>query len=71
MSDRQMSEIVESHCNRCVRATKHDLVKAIEEEWVDRDEDGAPMYMEKTLYELLQCRGCDHVSMRGIGGHNT
>ena len=64
MPSTQTPKIVESHCNRCLRITKHDLGKALEEEWVEHAEDGAVMYWETILYELLQCRGCGHVSMR-------
>jgi hypothetical protein len=34
------------------------------------DEEGVPLYDERMVYELLQCRGCENVSLRRTYTHS-
>lgn len=56
-------EIVRSHCNRCARETKHVVLASRKVEDSEEIEDHGPIYWWD-LYELIECRGCQNVSMR-------
>jgi Domain of unknown function (DUF4145) len=53
-----------SYCNRCRQHTAHDLIAQRTLNIEERDEDGVPMYQELNVYDFVQCRGCESVSMR-------
>jgi hypothetical protein len=55
-----MSNITQAHCNTCGQLTNHDII-------AERDtgpEDGSYIYK----FEMLECRGCESVSMRKSAG---
>jgi hypothetical protein len=57
------SEIIRSHCNQCSRETKHIILasrKVDDNEFIE--DYGEINWWDR--YELLECRGCEGVSMR-------
>jgi len=56
-------EIVRSHCNRCASQTKHVVLAARRVDDSELLEDYGPISWSD-LYELVECRGCENVSMR-------
>ena len=56
------TEVTKSHCNLCGRDTKH-IVLATRVVVTTEEEDYGPLRWEDT-YELLECAGCESVSMR-------
>lgn len=57
------TEVVRSHCNRCANETKHLVIAARKVDDSNELEDYGPIYWWD-LYELVECRGCEKVSMR-------
>src|SRR5690349_13403498 len=57
-------DVVQSHCNACLRQNKHNVIARREREFVERDEDGVPYFSENLVYELVECCGCEEVSLR-------
>ncbi|MGD0388938.1 MAG: DUF4145 domain-containing protein [Tepidisphaeraceae bacterium] len=55
---------VKSYCNDCLQTTNHDLVGQRERVWINEDDEGVPVFEEKMVYELVQCRGCENVSLK-------
>lgn len=53
-----------SYCNDCLRETHHHLIDSRRRVWQDTDSEGRPHAEEVMLYEFLQCRGCENVSLR-------
>lgn len=58
-----MPEIERVHCNRCGGQRRHELLHKEEFEWED-DIGGGMVISGADIYELLKCRGCDHVVVR-------
>ncbi len=57
------AKIIRSHCNQCARETKHIVLASRKVEGSELLEDYGPIYWWD-LYELVECRGCESVSMR-------
>jgi len=49
---------VKVSCAQCVRTTAHQVLAEVEVYWAD------DWYKAYTYYQIVQCRGCDHVSFR-------
>ena len=56
-------EITLSHCNRCARVTKHVILASHKVNDSEVLEDIGPIHWWD-LYELVECRGCQNISMR-------
>jgi hypothetical protein len=54
---------IRSHCNGCARETKHIVLASRRVEDGEELEDYGPIEWWD-LYELVECRGCENVSMR-------
>lgn len=55
---------IKSHCNDCLQSTNHDLIAQRIRELAEEDDDGNLVYGEKMVYDFVQCRGCENVSLR-------
>jgi len=55
-----MSDIVKSHCNKCLGERNHEILFARSEDWADKELE----IHGENVYELLKCCGCDQVSLR-------
>ncbi len=53
-------EIVKAHCNQCLRETRHVVVAARRKEYNDETCD----YWRVTQYEMLECCGCERITLR-------
>lgn len=64
-----------SHCNCCLGETNHDILAEHTREWDEEDKWGNLMYVERQINQLVQCRGCENISLRRIctasGEENT
>src|ERR1043166_10096388 len=60
----ESSKIVKAHCNRCLRETRHSVVAAKEEVHEEADDEGNLRYWERTLFEMLECCGCENITLR-------
>ena len=58
-----MTETERVHCNRCGGQRRHELLHKEEFEWEEDIGDGM-IISGANIYELLKCRGCDHVVVR-------
>ena len=61
----EQGDIVKGHCNHCEGERKHLIVHYYATKWTENLSDDPPacMYGEDR-YELLQCAGCDAVTLR-------
>ncbi len=71
MTNHKYPEVIEAHCNLCLRTTKHDVLNVVEQEWPERDKDGTVVFIETNVSEFLQCRGCEHICMRQTYNSNA
>jgi Domain of unknown function (DUF4145) len=55
---------IKAHCNDCLSETNHDVIARRKREWIDRDDQGNPVFGETMIYELVQCRGCENISLK-------
>jgi hypothetical protein len=64
-------DIVKAHCNQCSGERKHLVVHFYKTDWneVLSDDPPARMYGEDQ-YELLQCAGCDAITLRHTSYHS-
>lgn len=53
-----------SHCNRCNHSTKHDVLHELRIDDEHVDEDSGRHEEWTNCYTLMQCRGCDDVSLK-------
>jgi hypothetical protein len=53
-----------SYCSECLQETKHDVIASRQRHWLSTDEHGVPHGEEVMLYEFLECRGCESISLR-------
>ena len=59
-----MSSITRAPCNRCLQETRHSVLFQKKREDPELDGEGGLAYMETTKVELLECRGCENITMR-------
>jgi hypothetical protein len=57
-------QIEKVHCNRCGQATKHRLLFPHEYTWYEEIEEVGERIPHTNRYDLLECLGCDDVSLR-------
>mgnify|MGYP001596032416 CR=1 FL=1 len=66
------TKTVKAHCNRCLGEKHHFVLAAKKQEQVELEPDGFPSYWENTVYEMLECCGCDNIILRStfkwVGG---
>ena len=60
------ARIVKAHCNRCLGETRHSVVAAKKQEYNEETPDGGRGYWEITLYEMLECCGCENITLRSV-----
>lgn len=60
------TEIVQAHCNQCLRETRQLVVAAKVQSYDDQTPDGEVLYSETTRYEMLECCGCENITLRSI-----
>src|SRR5437588_8017455 len=67
----EQGDIVKAHCNLCAGERKHLIVHLHQTKWTDEISDDPPacIYGEDR-YELLQCAGCDTVTLRHTSIHS-
>ena len=59
-------EVLWSHCNECGHETKHDVLhRADRRRTCDDDQYPVEVY---TLWKVLQCRGCEEVTLQRVDG---
>ena len=56
--------VVKAHCNTCRGEKNQNLIASQKQRHDELNEHGDLEYWETTLYEMLQCRGCDNVTLR-------
>lgn len=56
-------DVVQSHCNGCLRLTRHDVLYRCHDDETE-EHDGQAYLISKETYELVRCRGCENVSFR-------
>jgi hypothetical protein len=58
-----MAETERVYCNRCGGQRRHELLHKEEFRW-EKDIGNRTIISGANIYELLKCRGCDHVVLR-------
>ena len=56
--------IVKAHCNACRGERNHSVVAERKQEDDDENSDGSYGFWECTIYEMLQCCGCENITLR-------
>src|SRR4051812_2069419 len=62
--------LIKSHCNECLQSTSHELIARRVRELTEQDQEGNFMYGERMIFELVQCRGCENISLRRTYYHS-
>lgn len=57
-------EVVKDHCNSCGGVTRHEVLAAKKTEEADCDQRGNEFLLASDNYEMLECRGCESVTLR-------
>jgi hypothetical protein len=68
MSDQ---EVVKSHCNDCLQETRHFLLFTKTQDFTQLDPDGGPHYIEQFRWSLLECCGCESISLKREYTHSS
>ncbi len=55
---------IKAHCNRCLGETHHFVVASKKQDYNEELPDGSCGYWETTLYEMLECCGCESITLR-------
>lgn len=69
-----MEKTIRVHCNGCGRETKHAIRcahTAVREDFVKEAGDGGMAFEEKETFEVLQCLGCDEMTVRQSFEHEA
>jgi hypothetical protein len=61
--EKAVSERIKSYCNECLHETNHHVHKSLQKEWVEEHE-GQFVFGEKFRFELIECCGCENVTLR-------
>ena len=59
-----MAPTTQSHCNNCAGKRHHNVLHCARTTWHDTYDDGAFVAAGSDEYEMLQCCGCDSVTLR-------
>jgi len=59
----EQGDIIKAHCNLCAGECKHLIVHLHQSKWSEEIADDTHIHGEER-YELLQCAGCDTVTLR-------
>lgn len=62
-------ENIKSHCNVCLRATTHKVLHRDVRDETD-EHDGHVYLVERITFELVECCGCESVSLRHTSEHS-
>lgn len=66
-----MDDLIKSHCNLCGRETKHAARAAFVGAQVDFVDDQGRDAEIRTTFQILQCLGCDELSLRVDAEHDA
>lgn len=62
---KSQADITKAHCNFCVGKRNHLFIHKHERKWEEQISDDPPDWIYgKDLYELLQCAGCERITLR-------
>ena len=60
----EQGDIVKAHCNICAGERNHQLLHFHSKEWTEEVDDYGSYVSGEDRYELLQCAGCERVTLR-------
>lgn len=61
----KQGDIIKAHCNGCDGECNHSVLHYYAKEWREQIHDDPPIEIcSEDLFELLQCAGCEHVTLR-------
>lgn len=60
----KQGDIVQAHCNKCLQETKHVVLWSRLQEHTETSDDGNFIFAEETMFEMLECCGCEDIIFR-------